>query len=187
MPSREAQRGGSITDVGHNLEDDSTAQCGFSDAYHDIVGDSPQVSLLAANGGPTDTLALGFDSPALGAGGACLNPLLPASPRLTVDQRGSPRGAVCDIGAFQSELPSVKVEPVIGGAPQPGSTLVCTQGTWSGDGLAFSFRWRRDGTSIPGAHGPRYPCRRQTSRTTSRARWWPLEPTTHAQRSPGRS
>ena len=49
---------------------------------------------LASNGGPTQTVALTTGSPALQA--------VPASPEsMTVDQRGVPRSAVSDAGAFE--------------------------------------------------------------------------------------
>jgi hypothetical protein len=60
---------------------------------HDIIGVDAKLSLLAANGGPTQTIGLLPGSLAIDAG-AC---------RTGTDQRGYPRpqGAVCDIGAFE--------------------------------------------------------------------------------------
>ena len=59
------------------------------------------VSLLANNGGPTQTMALPVGSPAIDKGdaGTCT-----AAPVSGVDQRGvnRPQGAVCDIGAFEA-------------------------------------------------------------------------------------
>jgi hypothetical protein len=84
---------GTVTDLppGHNLEDDAGAQCGFS-AGGDKVGVDPLLpAALASNGGSTQTLALAPNSPARGAGGACLNPIT-AGP-LLLDQRGDARGA----------------------------------------------------------------------------------------------
>ncbi|GAB4443908.1 MAG: choice-of-anchor Q domain-containing protein [Chloroflexi bacterium OHK40] len=54
------------------------------------------VQPLADNGGPTRTMAIGLDSPALDAGAAC-----PA-----IDQRGVPRPqlAACDLGAFELQV-----------------------------------------------------------------------------------
>jgi hypothetical protein len=96
---------GSATDGGHNLEDTTAAQCDLSAANGDIIGVSPLLAALAENGGPTETLALDPGSPALGAGGACTDPAKGGAP-LTVDQRGLPRPAVCDIGAFQHQVPA---------------------------------------------------------------------------------
>jgi hypothetical protein len=63
----------------------------------------------AANGGPTETMALASDSPAIDAGGTCMSE---GSPLLT-DQRGWPRTvdgdvdgtATCDLGAFEAPPP----------------------------------------------------------------------------------
>jgi hypothetical protein len=54
----------------------------------------PQLGPLQNNGGPTQTLALSFASPAIDTG----------STIATVDQRGCPRpvGAAADIGAFEA-------------------------------------------------------------------------------------
>jgi PKD domain-containing protein len=41
--------------------------------------------------------------------------------------------------------------PAVAGAPEVGGTLTCRRGTWSGSPpVAFTYRWRRDGTPIPG-------------------------------------
>jgi hypothetical protein len=56
------------------------------------------LGLLADNGGPTETMALGTGSPAIDAGddATCES----------MDQRGvsRPQGAHCDIGAFEIEV-----------------------------------------------------------------------------------
>jgi hypothetical protein len=94
-----------LTSEGNNLEDDTTGQCGFSAANHDLVGVSPQLqAALASNGGLTQTLAPAAGSPVLGAGGQCLDPTsLPPNQPLLIDQRGLPRANPCDIGAFQTQ------------------------------------------------------------------------------------
>jgi hypothetical protein len=108
-----------LTSEGNNLEDDTTGQCGFSPANHDLVGVSPQLAAaLASNGGLTQTLAPAAGSPVLGAGGQCLDPTsLPPNQPLLVDQRGVPRANPCDIGAFQTQ-PPVPAAPV-STAPTP--------------------------------------------------------------------
>jgi hypothetical protein len=61
----------------------------------DLVGVDPLLDVLADNGGPTETHELGAGSPALAAvarGLLCRQP----------DQRGVPRAAPCDIGAFEA-------------------------------------------------------------------------------------
>jgi hypothetical protein len=83
-----------LTSQGHNLE--STNQCGFH-AAGDLVNANPLLGPLANNGGPTDTLALVANSPAVNAAdpGACSG----------ADQRGvsRPQQGACDIGAFELE------------------------------------------------------------------------------------
>lgn len=146
---------GPVRDIApaHNLEDDAGAQCGFAAAGDDLVGVNPSLaSALASNGGPTQTLELAPNSKARGAGGACLDPSTTPNPPLTVDQRGEPRGPVCDIGAFQTEAPQNTALPNISGTPSVGSKLTCGDGTWIGDGsLTFTAQWLRDGATIPGA------------------------------------
>jgi hypothetical protein len=157
---------GSGTDGGYNLEDDAGGQCGFSSANHSLVGVSPMLAVgLGANGGPTPTFALEPGSPAIGAGGACTDPTAGGAP-LSVDQRGDARPATCDIGAFQSEPPVNTTAPSISGTAQPGDTLTCNDGNWTGDGaiatdgqvgaLTFAVAWLRDGSAIGGANQSTY-------------------------------
>jgi hypothetical protein len=87
-----------LTDHGYNLE--SGTSCGFT-GTGDLQNTYPKLdpSGLQSNGGPTHTLALEPDSPAVDqipVGGSC-----PASG--TTDQRGvsRPQGSKCDIGAFE--------------------------------------------------------------------------------------
>lgn len=142
-----------FTDAGHNLEEDSISQCGLSPANHDVLvaaGTPVLATTLAANGGPTDTLALSAISPAIGAGDACVNPLLAGSPTLAVDQRGLPRPATCDIGAFQHQLPAGGAA-LLAGVPAPGHTLTCTPSAFTGDGLTYSYSWLHNGAAISAA------------------------------------
>jgi uncharacterized repeat protein (TIGR01451 family) len=76
----------------NNLSSDSS--CQFTDDGSKQATD-PLLGALADNGGPTDTLAIGVDSPAFDAGTATGCP--------ADDQRGTtrPQGAACDIGAFE--------------------------------------------------------------------------------------
>ena len=74
----------------------------------------PLLGALAANGGPTETRALGAGSPAIdhgdGLGCASWNPVLAQDEPMTADQRGDLRPtdgdgdatATCDVGAFES-------------------------------------------------------------------------------------
>ncbi len=93
---------GTFTSKGYNLIGDGTGSTGFSDPG-DIVGTStkpidPLLGSLASNGGPTQTIALLKNSPAINAGDPTV---LPTDPK--TDQRGKRRvrGGRADIGAFE--------------------------------------------------------------------------------------
>jgi hypothetical protein len=145
----------SITDTGHNLEDDPASphpQCHFEFDPTDVAGVDPQILPLASNGGLTQTHALQPFSPALGAGGTCKDYGQAGSPDLTVDQRGMPRPAGgCDIGAFQFQPPVGTGAPTVTGTPAAGMQLTCGGDAWTGDSLSFADQWLRDGGPIPGA------------------------------------
>ena len=93
---------GSFTSSGYNLE--SAADCAFRSAG-DKQGSNPQLLPLAANGGPTNTMALNSGSPAIDTGD-------PACPPPGTDQRGvnRPQGARCDIGAYERSVPKTKTK-----------------------------------------------------------------------------
>jgi hypothetical protein len=104
---------GTITDGGHNLDSDGT--CGVGPATDPLLDPDG----LQDNGGPTDTIALLPDSPAIDAG----DPEVCASaPVNGIDQRGYVRpgegSTNCSIGAYEYA------------APEP---LVCN-GDCNGDG-----------------------------------------------------
>jgi IPT/TIG domain len=84
------------TDGGSNLSSD--ASCGFAagSPTFDLVSTDPGLGALANNGGPTDTMALTSSSPPVDA-------VHNICPPPAADQRGvpRPRGAACDIGAFE--------------------------------------------------------------------------------------
>lgn len=125
-----------VEGAAYNLDYPSTTQeeasvdtCGMSKADGDLVNVNPQLdpSGLAANGGPTQTIALLSSSPAIGVlpiAGDCEDegdgPALPngEGKAVPVDQRGEPRpgipGAGCDVGAYEYQKPGeepVKKEP----------------------------------------------------------------------------
>lgn len=93
--------GGTLTDLGHNLDSDNT--CGLKVAKHDQIAVNPRLSPLANNGGFTQTMALMASSPAIdvGANNGCP----------TTDQRNKPRpedgdgngSKICDIGAYERQ------------------------------------------------------------------------------------
>ncbi|HJR96272.1 MAG TPA: choice-of-anchor Q domain-containing protein [Actinomycetota bacterium] len=65
--------------------------CGLRSS-EDHTGVDPRLRRLGAYGGPTPTMALRIDSPALGAAGRCDS---------HADQRGAPRDRRCDAGAYE--------------------------------------------------------------------------------------
>lgn len=143
-------------DRGHNLEDTTPDQCGFDAGDHDLIGVNPALGALTVNssGPPTEALASG--SQARGAGGQCTEPLsTPADNPLTVDERGLPRGNPCDIGAFQSEPPTVVSGPGVSGIAVPTQTLTCIT-AWRGDHVALAYQWLLDAGTISGAAARTY-------------------------------
>jgi CSLREA domain-containing protein len=96
-PANCHNEGGTLVDGGYNLEDANT--CGFTGTS--VVNTNPKLKLpLAANGGPTWTVALESNSPAIdripkGTNGC--------GTTLSADQRGiaRPKGLRCDVGAFE--------------------------------------------------------------------------------------
>jgi hypothetical protein len=128
------------TGSSHNLIGNGAGMTGLSngDAGQDLVGSaaSPINPLLAAlgnNGGPTQTFAPLAGSPALGAGLAL--------PGVTTDQRGLPRTASPDIGAYQT---------------QPVATFAVTAPAAAIAGAPFSVSVKAldaAGNPIPSYHG----------------------------------
>jgi parallel beta-helix repeat protein len=100
---------------GYNLIGDGTGSSGFSGTNHDQVGTSgsplqPQLAGLDYYGGPTQTLALESNSPALATGDpgdlAAVAQAEGVSTANATDQRGLPRsvnGAI-DLGAFEDQI-----------------------------------------------------------------------------------
>jgi hypothetical protein len=116
-------RGGNIGFVyeGRNITTDNS--CGNADVI-DIV--DPLVGDLADNGGPTKTLALARNSPAINRGLNC---------SVAVDQRYVQREAACDLGAFEFIFTAItlnvnsgaQVEPKVGTVVMSG-TVKCSRG-----------------------------------------------------------
>jgi predicted outer membrane repeat protein len=88
----------SIVSQGHNLSSDTSCQTVLSGSG-DLNNQVAQLGVLANNGGNAQTHALLANSPALGAG--------IADPEVLVDQRGTLRDAVPDIGAYELPAPVV--------------------------------------------------------------------------------
>jgi hypothetical protein len=103
-----------ITDGGYNIDDGTT--CDFSEATGSLSNTNPLLDPagLQDNGGPTPTIALLPDSPAVDLVGE------EACPPPETDQRGveRPQGEACDSGAFE-----LVQEP-----PQPQTKADCKKG-----------------------------------------------------------
>jgi hypothetical protein len=90
-----------LTSLGHKIEFSMTSgvTCDTTPATGDQFID-PDLQTLGNNGGPTATMALLANSPAVNAAGT-------TGP--AIDQRGiaRPQGAACDVGAFELEMATV--------------------------------------------------------------------------------
>lgn len=105
-----------VLSTGHNIVGNTTGCSGFVATTGDQVGVDPLLGPLAANGGPTQTMALLAGSPALDAG----DPAVPGSGGTAceaTDQRGTsrPQGTACDIGAYELGGPTPTTTTLPGG------------------------------------------------------------------------
>jgi hypothetical protein len=100
-----------IVDGGYNI--DTGTSCGFSAANHSMNNTNPALGPLASNGGPTQTMALPLNSPAVNA-----IPVTVPGCAGSTDQRGvsRPQGPACDIGAYElvMQAPPPPGGPVVG-------------------------------------------------------------------------
>jgi CSLREA domain-containing protein len=123
---------------------DAADSCGFENGS--LEETDPQIEPLAANGGPTETMALKPSSPAIGAGAK--------APCPATDQRGvtrpQPGDASCDIGAYEYSppeethtTPAAKLQP----APVAKPVAICPEVKTH----AASFKPKvRPGPVVPG-------------------------------------
>jgi len=118
---------GAVTDGGHNIDDDGT--CGFtgtgctSTSGTSFCNISPLLDPagLANNGGPTLTLAIEPNSPAINAGDESV---CSAPPVNDLDQRGYVRPAAgCSIGAYEYNAVPASPPPTPTPTPLRGSVL----------------------------------------------------------------
>jgi Ricin-type beta-trefoil lectin domain len=102
-----------IVDGGYNI--DTGTSCGFSATNHSKPNTNPDLGALASNGGPTQTMALAANSPAVNA-----IPVSVAGCSGSTDQRGitRPQGIACDIGAYELVMTSPSPSP----SPSPSSS-----------------------------------------------------------------
>ena len=101
---------GSATSNGYNLLGSNMGSTGLTNGVnHDLVGNvaaplDPKLGPLQNNGGPTFTMALLMDSPAINAGNT----------DLTTDQRGvsRPQGNADDIGAYEVAEATISINDI---------------------------------------------------------------------------
>lgn len=126
-----ASRASALLSQGYNLIQ-NPANCDLrGDLTGNILGQNPQLGLLTDNGGPTQTHALGENSPAVDAG----SPDAPGSGGTAcaaTDQRGlfRPVGTRCDIGAVERSgaFSVARILPGTGGNTGSVSALVSGSG-----------------------------------------------------------
>ena len=92
MPIADPNCDGTFTSGGGNLRETDEMGCTGFTGTDDLVDDNPRLDTLAKNGGPTKTIALLNNSPAIGLG------ISTAEPR---DQRGVVRDNDPDAGAYE--------------------------------------------------------------------------------------
>lgn len=93
----------SFSSLGGNCTDEQTSSTNVLKSANDLVNSallSASVAALADNGGPTKTHALSHGSPARGRAVAST---------MSVDQRGAPRDAQADSGAYERVTPQLSV------------------------------------------------------------------------------
>ncbi len=98
-----------LTSGGGNVLSNATGCAGYPAGVGDTVAPSPLLGMLAANGGPTRTVALLAGSPAIDHASGCPG----------TDQRGvsRPQGPACDSGAFEVEVAASVPPPASTAAP----------------------------------------------------------------------
>ena len=107
-----------VVDGGFNI--DTGSSCGFTATQHSMSNTNPGLGPLASNGGPTQTMALASNSPAVNA-----VPISVSGCSGSTDQRGvsRPQGAACDIGSY--ELVMQQPPPPPQGGPIKGLAGKC--------------------------------------------------------------
>jgi CSLREA domain-containing protein len=105
----------------HNLDNGTSCVTAAYLGSGSLQNANPLLSALADNGGLTWTMALQAGSPAIDAGDTSV---CAVSPINNVDQRGTLRDALCDIGALEYIAPPPTATPT--NTPMPSSTAALT-------------------------------------------------------------
>jgi hypothetical protein len=123
----------------------SDASCGNAGA---IVVANPLLASIGNNGGPSVTMKLHHQSPAIDAGSSC---------SVTVDQRHVARDALCDVGAYEFtdfNVVTVTIDPTVvldkgTGSAVVSGTVKCSYADEIGIGLRVQLQQRnRQATSF---------------------------------------
>jgi hypothetical protein len=136
---------GAIIDSGVNISSDATLNLSAAGSLNNT---NPRLGPFQDNGGPTRTMALLANSPAIDAaeGGFC-----PES-----DQRGVPRpvGDFCDVGAYEfTGRPVITTQPVSQTATNGGAVTFSVSVIGE---APLGYQWRFNESDIPGATGTNY-------------------------------
>ena len=138
-----ATSGSPITDGGFNISSD--ASLNFSGTS--LKNTDPKLGSLASNGGPTPTIAVQTNSPALDR--------IPPNLSPPTDQRGvlRPQGAACDVGAFELTVP-----PAIVVEPHSQTNAIGTSVTFtvSANGEPLGYQWRFNSAALTNATAASY-------------------------------
>ena len=128
---------GPFTDAGFNLSSDGSVN--FSN--NGLINTDPRLEPLMTNGGPTYTMALGLNSPAINRGDTNTGLFL------DIDQRGQPRvqGGRADIGAYESPVIGLfnLSGQIVDGAREfaPVSNVLVTFTVWATNSSGQSNFW----------------------------------------------
>jgi len=139
---------GTFIDAGYNISSDGTMSLGGSS----LANTNPKLNSPAMNGGPTPTMGLQGDSPAINK--------IPKNDAPVMDQRGVPRplplNGLADVGAYEYELasgPVIITQPSDAYVNQSASVTFTVSAT---GGTPLTYQWRYDGDPITNATSSSY-------------------------------
>jgi hypothetical protein len=135
---------GSVSNGGYNISADKSLK--FKKNSNSLMNTNPFVADLADNGGPTETIALKTNSPAID--------FVPPELAPAFDQRGPdfhrPVGSASDAGAFELDLDRVTIVT----SPQSTNVIIGSNATFTVTAIGTAplfYQWLFNGGPIPGA------------------------------------